>query len=202
MLVSHSPQLVGQCSETTTAIYNDFFAYALVDLLENEVAALLADFKKDPCDDAVFTHLEALTFFISTESTFMSESFIMHGLHPDASFSERRPRSKSRPAPSHRCCLVFSRLRLEDKDQFNSSIHRNLSNVLLTFDKTMSDFNSMADTISEIGAPLRVMLARAGLPYQPKPLAILGSAGEDDEDDEQEEEPPRKKAKVVLLHPD
>ena len=54
---------------------------------------------------------------------------------------------------------------------------------MLTADALLRDLNSTTGTITKAGDSLRVMLARAGLPFAKKESAILYPDDEDDEDD-------------------
>jgi hypothetical protein len=79
--------------------------------------------------------------------------------------------------------------------------------VLLAADALLTELNSIGDKITNAGTSIRVMLARAGLPHEPKKEIVArppkGARSEDDDDDEDDEdseeernpEPPRKKKK-------
>jgi hypothetical protein len=86
----------------------------------------------------------------------------------------------------------------------------NIANVLLTADALLTELNSIGDKITNAGTSIRVMLARAGLPHEPKKEIVArppkGARSEEDDDDEDDDdkdseeeerdpEPPRKKKK-------
>ncbi|KZV81623.1 hypothetical protein EXIGLDRAFT_844469 [Exidia glandulosa HHB12029] len=168
-------------------IYEDFYGYALLDLVEHEIRAFNTKFNKDPKGLETWQTLEAVTFFLANED----RSIVM------VDDSERvQAFVEVFVAAWH---TLAQKLHTAKPSLLIAERIPNVSNVLLTVCKMVQEWEGPLGPLNsfEITSLLRTMLCRDGLPFAPKKSRILSS--EDDDGDETEVDEDGDKVDVIQI---
>ncbi|KAH7108530.1 hypothetical protein BKA62DRAFT_753192 [Auriculariales sp. MPI-PUGE-AT-0066] len=169
-------------------VSNDFYAYALYELIEDRLNEFSKLLKKEPASTKTWHALEALTFFIATLDDSAIDgiddcdrfcAFVR--VFAAAWYTLARRRQYAQPAS----LLISTEL-------------PNAANVMMTAAKILQFWCETADIeeleeIREVPTLLAVMLRQDGWNVKPKTSRILGEYGESPDD---VDEPPRKRSKT------